>query len=172
MKQLIFVVESDHKAQTDNQYIKKLIYERYDLTNNDVKIQFVNMGSKTKYNDKGIINKIKNYQKYGKDFENFVIYCFDTDKIDSSNDEKERFNIEKEYCKKNNYLLIWFNYNIEYVLLGKNIESSSKKREAIKFYKSESIKIKIDNLQVDNDERCGCSNIYLILDKLLQTKNK
>ena len=113
MKQLIFVVESDAKNKSDNRYIRKLILERYDLTNNDVKIQFVNMGGKYKYKNTSTATQISKYIKDNKKGQNFVIYCFDTDKIDCRQDDKTVFTLEQEYCTTNKFHLIWFNYDIE-----------------------------------------------------------
>lgn len=38
MKQIIFVVETNASNQSDDRYIKKLIINRYNLINNDVKL--------------------------------------------------------------------------------------------------------------------------------------
>ena len=46
MKQLIFAVESDSRAKTDDRYIYKLVLYRYNLSDKDAKIQFVHMGEK------------------------------------------------------------------------------------------------------------------------------
>ena len=43
MKQLIFAVESDSRAKTDDRYIYKLVLYRYNLSDKDTKIQFVHM---------------------------------------------------------------------------------------------------------------------------------
>lgn len=49
MKQLIFAVESDSRAKTDDRYIYKLVLYRYNLSDKDTKIQFVHMGEKNKF---------------------------------------------------------------------------------------------------------------------------
>lgn len=46
MKQLIFVVETTKTIQSDDRYIRKLINFRYDISNNETKIQFVHMEGK------------------------------------------------------------------------------------------------------------------------------
>ncbi len=59
MKQLVFVVETNDKNQSDDRYIKRLITERYDLSSNEIKIQFVHMGGKSNYNKRSVTTQIK-----------------------------------------------------------------------------------------------------------------
>ena len=169
MKQLIFVVESDAKNKSDNRYINKLILERYDLTSNDIKIQFVNMGGKYKYKNTSTTTQINKYIRDNKKGQNFVIYCFDTNRIDCEQNDKNVFTLEQEYFTTNNFHLIWFNYDIEYVLLGKTIESSKKKEESIK-YQRKTINIAYNKLSCKNENQKGYSNIFLVLDNLLPLK--
>ena len=60
-------------------------------------------------------------------------------------------------------------YDIEYVLLGKTIESSKKKEESIK-YQRKTINIAYNKLSCKNENQKGYSNIYLVLDNLLPLK--
>lgn len=48
MRQLIFVVETDNVAKSDDRYIKRLIVERYELKSNEYKLQFVHMAGNSK----------------------------------------------------------------------------------------------------------------------------
>ena len=169
MKQLIFVVETSSNNQSDDRYLKKLINSRYDLSSNEIKLQFIHMDGKSYYNDKTVISKIKKYIDENKGGENYITYCFDTDEIDSEYKYKEEFKKEKEYCDAKNYFIVWFNYDIEYVLLGKRVESNKKKQESIKYYNKEQV-IPIKHLFGKNEEIKGYSNIFLILDKLLPLK--
>lgn len=172
MKQLIFVVETTKTIQSDDRYIRKLINFRYDIGNNETKIQFVHMEGKSKYNDKSVIFKINKLKNTNKGGENYIIYCFDTDQIDCNQDDITMFNNEKDYCKKNNYLLIWFNSDIEFVLLGKSVESNEKKQESIRFFNKKEINVSTLKLQKDNENFKGHSNIFLILDNLLLIKKE
>ena len=131
---IIFVVESEKRNQSDNRYIGKLLEKRYDFSQNDVTIRYVNMGGKCNYKKSSVISQIKKIVNIDRKIENHVIYCFDTDKIDSNYDEKTRFEEELKYCVNNNYSLIWFNYNIEYVLLGCDVEKNKKKNLQICSY--------------------------------------
>lgn len=167
MKQLIFVVETTKNNQSDDRYIRKLINLRYDISNNETKIQFIHMEGKSKYNDKSVVFKINKLKKSNKGGENYIIYCFDTDQIDCNQDDIEKFSNEKEFCKSNNYLLVWFNYDIEFVLLGKNVESNKKKQESIKFFNNKEVNISTKKLQSNNENLKGYSNIFLVLDDLL-----
>ena len=168
---IIFVVESEKRNQSDNRYIGKLLEKRYDFSQNDVTIRYVNMGGKCNYKKSSVISQIKKIVNIDRKIENHVIYCFDTDKIDSNYDEKTRFEEELEYCSTNNYSLIWFNYNIEYVLLGCDVEKNKKNNEAIKFLKNnKSNNIDEKKLLENNYNKKGYSNFYAVLDKLLTKK--
>lgn len=170
MKQLIFVVETNSKNQSDDRYIKKLINSRYDLSSNEIKTQYVHMGGKSYYNDDAVTSRIDKYVAENEDGENHIIYCFDTDEITSQYKYKEEFRKEKKYCDVNNYYIVWFNYDIEYVLLGKRVESNKKKQESIKYYNHEQ-EIPLKKLFGKNEEIKGYSNLFLVLDKLLPVKN-
>lgn len=171
MKQLIFVVETDNVAKSDDRYIKRLIIERYELKSNEYKLQFVHMAGKDKYERTSIISEINKLKKEC-DGENIILYCFDTDKISSDSVDRKKFDNEKNYCFKNGYRLIWFNLDIEYVLLGNSVESSKKKQESIRFNNSDNINLPINKLFSNNEDIKGSSNIYLILDEILPIKNK
>ena len=102
MKQLIFVVETDSNNQSDDRYIKKLINSRYDLSSNEIKTQYVHMGGKSHYDDSAVTSRINKYVKGNKGGENHIIYCFDTDEIESQYKYKEEF-ISKIR------LVVWYN---------------------------------------------------------------
>ena len=168
---IIFVVESEKRNQSDNRYIGKLLEKRYDFSQNDVTIRYVNMGGKCNYKKSSVISQIKKIVNIDRKIENHVIYCFDTDKIDSNYDEKTRFEEELEYCFKNNYSLIWFNYNIEYVLLGYDVEKNEKKNKSISFANNKKQNIIDDKkLLEENAYKKGYSNFYAVMDKLLTKK--
>ena len=126
-KLIVFVVESDISNQSDNRYIKKLLERRYDFSLNDVTIKYVNMGGKGNYKSAKTKKKIKELISLNKAVPSYIIYCFDTDNINSNIDEKNIFEEELKYCVNNNFSLIWFNYNIEYVLLGCDVEKIRKR---------------------------------------------
>ncbi len=169
MKQLIFVVETNKDTMSDNRYINKLIKERYDFSSNEIKLRFVHMEGKGKYNKSSVISQINKYKKEC-DGENIILYCFDTDKISTSLEDRSKFEEEKEYCIKNGYHLIWFNIDIEYVLLDKTVESNKKKQESIKFYKNDNIVIPENKLHSNNEELKGYSNMFRVLDDILPLK--
>ncbi len=104
-------------------------------------------------------HKLNNYVKDNKNGDNYIIYCFDTDRIDCNQEDITKFEDEKMYCNNKKYELIWFNYDIEYVLLGKKIESNKKKQESIKFNNKKKIVISCKKLFCNN-ERVNGSNIY------------
>lgn len=169
MKQLIFVVETDSNNQSDDRYIKKLINSRYDLSSNEIKTQYVHMGGKSHYDDSAVTSRINKYVKDNKGGENHILYCFDTDEIESQYKYKEEFKKEKKYCDDHNYIIVWFNYDVEYVLLGQRVESNKKKQESIKYYNHEQ-EIPVKKLLGKNEEIKGYSNLFFVLDELLPLK--
>lgn len=171
VKQIIFVVETNKQNSSDDRYIKKLIDLRYSL-NNDTKIRYVHMDGKEKYRQGRVINEIDKHRKNNKNGENHVIYCFDTDNMRASPEEKNSFMHKKDYCYKNLYDLIWFNTTIEFVILNKDVHDKNKKDESIKFLKSDDIKVDTIKLSCDSEsyERQGYSNFYQVLDKYLLRK--
>ena len=171
MKQLIFIVETDSINQSDDRYIKKLINSRYDFGSNEIKVQFVHMGGKNHYKDSAVTSRINNYIKENKNGENYIIYCFDTDEIDNQYKYKEEYKKEKKYCDEHHYSIIWFNYDVEYVLLGKRVESNKKKQESIRYY-NHNQPIPLKSLFEQNEEIKGHSNLFLVLDALLPLKKQ
>ena len=169
MKQLIFVVETNKNAQTDDRYITRLIQDRYDLSSNEYMYNFVHMSGKSNYNKDSVVQQIRKYVKDNKEGENNVIYCFDTDKIDTSNEAVSCFDNEKKYCEICKYEMIWFYYNIEFVLLGRIVEESKKKQESINYYKMKTIDYNIQKLSQSREIK-GCSNIFSVLDRHLPVK--
>lgn len=173
MKQLIFVVETNKVVKTDEIYIKSILNSYYDLKkNNNVKVQFVYMNGKTKYQNKKVIREINHFVTENKNGDNIVIYCFDTDRIDNDADEKKFFDSAMNYCKMKNYELIWFCYTIENVFLGRIVKDKEKRKESITYAKKEIDfdETFINNLSATTQTECK-SNILSILNKYL-SKNK
>ena len=170
MKQLIFVVETNSSTQSDDRYIMKLINHRYDLSKNDIRISFVHMGGKGNYNKNKTLDLINKYKKNNSG-ESIIFYCFDTDSIGSNQVRKKEFSEEKRFCINKGFLLIWFNLNIEHVLLGKIINASEKKIESIKFWNNSNVLIPTKKLFCENSELEGYSNFYFLLDVHLQRIN-
>ena len=167
MKQLIFAVESDSRAKTDDRYIYKLVLYRYNLSDKDTKIQFVHMGEKNKFDDKSIRKQINNYINENRSGKNVVLYCFDTDKIDQNQTDIKSFKAEKDHCHMTNSELIWFNYDIEYVLLGKHIDSNIKLKESIKLLGKSMVRINTSNLKCENENCCGKATFISFLTNAL-----
>ncbi len=162
----IFLVETSSESKSDERYIKSLIDLRYNYYGH--KLKFIYLKGKYNYSRKEFeIRKWKTkYNGLSK-----VFMCIDLDN-DTSQLNNSILN-EKifSYCCIHGYELIWFYENIEQVFLGKNVDNSSKKQEAIKFYRSNKIKsINLDNLSHDEVLRKKTSNIIKILDNYLNLK--
>ena len=168
MFQIIFVVETNNNTKSDDRYIDRLIKLRYDFSNNEYKLQYVHMNGKGNFKKRNIKNEIISFQKLNRNGINYVIYCFDTDRIETNPEEYKTLQERKKYCDINGYMFIWFDPNIERVLIKKDVEIKYKKQEALNFYKKNLI---IDEkILLHNNYKSGCSNIYLVLDKILKRK--
>ena len=139
---LLFVVETKESNDSDKMYINKYLTTRYPQVTPgaNISVQWVYMNGKTNYKNgsvcKKITDKIAGYKRYPQhDDRIHVAYCIDID----SGAESKKLNKEiEEYCKDNEYHLIWFNKTVEQVFLGKLIhQSKNKKNEAISFLKRE-----------------------------------
>ena len=89
--QLIIVVETNKKNQSDWMYIKATIEHFYNYDNAEIKFSPVYMDSKTKYKDKEaeIRTLISKYAKSAKGNKSEVIYCFDCDDYDKDPTERD-----------------------------------------------------------------------------------
>lgn len=130
--QLIFVVETNKKCNSDWIYIKETITHFFDYDNSQVRLSVVYMDGKTKYNKKEKeIEKLMN--QYNKTGISRVLYCFDCDEYDCSTEAQKFLEKVKDYCKNNNYEFIWFCKDIERVYLHRKVENKQKKKEAAQF---------------------------------------
>lgn len=173
-RQVIFVVETNDKKQTDDIYIKKLINSYYDLTDNNITYKFVHMAGKGKYKNRSVTSKINNYVKENQKGLNIIIYCIDTDRIDKDSESVVFLEEVQKYCQQNKYEFVWFCYEIENVFLGKTISEENKVKEAISYQKRETIfddKI-IKNMSImDGKQKTNNkSNIVLVLNKYFKIK--
>ncbi len=167
--QLIFCVETNKKADTDSIYISEVIRHMYQL-NNKIKLSWVYMDSKNKYDSRSVLQKIKEKKEnyiFGK---TKVIYCIDTDDFEKNiKHEKELAQITF-FCQQHEYDLVWFCHDIEDVFLGKKIPHSNKVKEASAFRRNEQIKtISQDSLSC-TDKKIHTSNILNVLDNYLTRK--
>lgn len=170
MTQLIFVVETNKRIQSDNAYIialLKLFFPSYKKKN--ITINFSYMDGKGNHEKASTKNQINGYILNNKKGKNIIFYIFDTDNIRSNIDDLKTFEKECNYCKQNSYLLIWFNPNIEYVLLKKSVPNKNKKSEAFKFLKNLPL-IDRNLISSSNDSftSIGKSNFLTILEPLFK----
>lgn len=169
--QMIFCVETNKKASTDNIYILDILRYLYGIdTDNKIKISIVQMGSKSKYKSKEVLKKIDAKIKAFTFGETKVIYCIDTDQYEKSVKHEKEFNDISQFCKDKGYDLIWFCHDIEEVFLGKKISDSQKVQEAAAFRRKRMIEeIPLQKLS-GKEKQVNTSNILNILDKYLSRK--
>lgn len=177
---LILVVEADRKAKTDFLYIDTYIRNTFDNPNKS-KIMPVYMCGKSKFNSSSInfqINKlIKQYPGNVN-----VLFCIDID----NNRNKEIQNLNNKingYCKSNPFTsscysvstqLIWFNCDIEEVMLGKRVMDSDKVKSVKKFVSTNSLSsLAGADLKAADSQMSCCrkSNIETVICKYLFKKH-
>ena len=109
-KQIILCVETNKQADTDSTYIMDAMRD---------------------------IDKLINMYNHGK---SYVVYCIDTDQIESNQMHKMEFDNISDYCKNNDCELIWFCHDVEEVFIGKKVKDSEKRKTAAEFRKKSVLK--------------------------------
>lgn len=167
--QMIFCVETNRKADTDNVYISETIHYWYEL-NNQIKISKIYMKTKSKYNSKDVLKEI---DKKSRDYtfgETKVIYCIDTDQYEKNIEHAKEFDNINQFCEEKGYDLIWFCHDVEEVFLEQKVPDSHKVQEAAAFRRKRKIaQIRADKLMC-KEKHTYTSNILNILDKYLPRK--
>lgn len=164
--QLIFVVETNKKCNSDWMYIKDTIEHFYDYERTEVKLRPVYMDGKGKYKnkEKQVKQFIKEYSAMSKANRSKILYCFDCDDYDNNPGDLKFLKEVKKYCEDRGYKFVWFCKDIEQVYIGKRVEDSQKKKEAATFKAKKMIqKVDKNRLSVDT-YKVGASNIMKVLD--------
>lgn len=173
---LIFVVETDDIALTDEKYIKKFLQTHYnEYYSSLLKPSFVFMGSNSKYdsvetkaNINSELNDIYDYKAAYIE----IIYCFDRDRI---NKDKDKIDEYRKYCEDNNYKFVLFSKEIEDCFKPKR---TGNKVETAKRYYSSSVSKKslpISTFEHSLDEcrtKNGVSNLNVILKPIISKIKK
>ena len=119
--QTIFI----HEGDTDELYIRKLIDKLYsELKENGNKLTFISMNGKTNYfkMEKKIEERKNKFSGNSK-----VIFVIDTDNMSSNPNDLKLFKDIEKYTKQKEYLLIFFNPDIEGVFIPeKKIKNKTK----------------------------------------------
>lgn len=167
-KVVVFLIESSN--ENDYMYIKSFLDVYYDIKND--KLEKINLKGKERYNDLGVIKKIKNIEKKAGSRKLEIVCCLDFDNaINDHNIKLLNKKIEK-YCSQNNYHLVWFASDIEEVFWGKKVSKNEKKDMAIRFAQNRNrMRIDLDNLRVLKPRNPKTSNICIVLDKLFTLKD-
>ena len=167
-QQLLFCIEADSKSKTDWVYIKATIERFYKLPNT-VSVKPICMGGKTNYKRNRVIKDIKNAVNGFKNSGNtHVIYCIDTDNINSDPNREREFKEITDYCAEKKYKLIWFCRDVEEVYLGKHSEQSAKIDAAKKFKSSDAIMACSEKALACKQPSIKRSNILIVLDDYLE----
>lgn len=174
--QLIFVVETNKKCNSDWIYIKDTIGQFYEYERTKIKFSVVYMDGKGNYNsnkkEKEIKKYISLYSAASKTNRSRVIYCFDCDDYDVKAEDRKFLEEVVKYCYDRTYDLIWFCKDVEQVYLGKKVDDIQKKKEAELFKMKKLItKIHRDNLLGMKYQK-NTSNIMSVLDSFPELTRK
>lgn len=162
-KQLIFLVETNKKCQSDWMYIKSTLDCFYGMRS-DIHYEVIYLDGKSKYNQKEKqISKLKSRFTNG---ESYVFLCIDLDHYQSNPKDHELNEKIQNYCSIHHYEFIWFNRNIEHVYMNQEAVESKKKRElAERFKRKNMIKDIAKDKLISDKVVAGKSNILLITEK-------
>lgn len=164
--QLVFVVETNKKCNSDWIYIKDTIEYFYEYDRTQVKFSPVYMDGKGKYKskEKQVTQIVRQYSAMSKTNHSKVLYCFDCDDYDSNPDDQKFLKEAKQYCDSKGYDFVWFCKDVEQVYIGKRVDDSQKKKEAATF-KARKLINKVDQKRLSGDKyQISTSNIMKILD--------
>ena len=164
--QLIFVVETNKKCNSDWIYIKDTIEQFYEYDRTQLKLSVVYMDGKGKYKKKvkEIEKLISQYKAASKKNKSKVFYCFDCDEYDNRQEDGIFLEEARIFCGNNDYEFIWFCKDIEQVYIGKKVENSKKKKEAAMFkVKKQIVHINPKRLS-ETVYKNNTSNIIKVLD--------
>lgn len=166
---MILCLETNKRANTDYIYMKETIDYLYQKSN-QVKISIVYMKTKSKYCASSVLKEISRKTKDYVQGETKVIYCIDTDEYEKDTKHAKELNDIQQFCKRNDYDLIWFCHDVEEVFWGKKIPDSAKVQKAEAFRRKRKIEeMSVKELSDDTIKACR-SNILNVLDKYLIRK--
>ncbi len=167
--QLIFVVETNRKCQSDWKYIKSVLEHFYTYERAHVKLSPVYMNGRGKYEDKEkeVKELIKQYSVTAKNNRSKVLYCFDCDQYDSRVEDAEFLDKAQRFCKERGYEYVWFCRDIESVFLGEKVFDKQKKKRSDMFLAKNQIE-KVDKKQLMAvTYGINRSNLMSVLDKFI-----
>ena len=170
--QIIFVVETTRKCNSDWIYIKDTIEHFYSYERTQVKFSVIYMEGKWKYNkkEKEINNLISQYRAASKSNQSKVIFCFDCDDYDINQEDADFLKGAKRYCDKKEYEFVWFCKDVEQVYLEDKVVDDQKKKTAAKFKENKLISNVSSKQLSANNFRANSSNIMLVLDRIGELK--
>lgn len=159
--QLIFVVETNKKCNSDWIYIKETIENFFDYDNTQIKLSRVYLSGKGNYNSKTAQRDIDHNRSE-------VLYCADCDEYDNQiSDKNYLVNIQK-FCKDRGHKFTWFCKDIERVYVHKKVEDNQKKKESERFKARKSIRnVEVHRLKAGTFQN-NTSNIVGVLDQFYE----
>ena len=108
--QLIFVVETNKKCNSDWIYIKDTVDYFYSYEQTELKFTPIYMDGKGNYfkKEKEVKSKIKQYKVSSKENNSKVLYCFDCDESNTKQEDASFLKKVKKFCKEEGYEFVDF----------------------------------------------------------------
>lgn len=163
-KVVLFCVESPKDKPNDWVYIDAAIKHFFDLGKR-IAVRPIFMGSKYNYKSTKVLTQINQIKRLNPDGLTIVL-CIDTDNYESNPQHAKELEEIKDFCKNNDYELIWFCHDIEEVFLGKRISDNEKTREARRFGHNRMIESVEQSCLSRNKYQKSSSNILCVLNKV------
>ena len=162
-KRLLFCVETTKQANTDYAYIRETI-DHYYAPDKKTVLRSIPMNSKTRYNSNKVREEIRK-QSGPKD--THVIYCIDTDKFDTSPEDKTLLEKIRQYCDSQEYDFVFFCRDVEDVYCGGSVPDTEKSLAIKRFRTTHAIEHMETGLLEKRQYQRHCSNILCVLDRYL-----
>lgn len=170
--QLIFVVETNKKCNSDWIYIKETINRFYKLDEAHIKLSTIYMDGKGSYKNKikEVENEKSRYNLSAQNRKSVVIYCFDCDNYENDPEDEKFLKEARDFCNSRDYSFVWFCKDIESVYLGRKVPKCEKKDAAVSFKaKKQILTVKKETLLMSS-YKANTSNILSVLDEFLERK--
>ena len=172
--QLIFVVETNKKCNSDWIYIKDTVEQFYSYDTTQLKLSVVYMDGKGKYKKKikEVEKLISQYRAGSKGNKSNVLFCFDCDEYDSKQEDLKFLEEAKTFCQEQDYEFVWFCKDIEQVYIGKKVNDNQKKNEAATF-KAKKLIMQVKPKRLSEKRyKNNTSNILEVLDQYPELTRK
>ena len=166
---VLLLFECNKASQSDYMYVKRVLNNEY-CTNNRHLVPLY-AGTKTNLYSESMTKKIAiAIKKCGVDAVFNIIIFADVDSNQGEDAKRNQALLNYKPFSFNQYI-VWFNHDIEEVMIGKRISAKDKVKCAENFFKNKDTAINMTVLKNSNPlNSIKTSNLILVLDKVFDKK--